>query len=327
MGLEVKDRPLNARRRKKQVYRTRLEGYLREYSQIMLIQIDMVGSQQMQNVRMLLRGRGAMLMGKNTIIRKVFREMLEEIPTLEDLIPFIKGNVGMVFTDDDLSAIREIVTAEKVPAAARPGVVAQCNVVLPRGPTGLDPGQTSFFQAMNIATKIVKGTIELINDVELCTKGEKVSPSAVALLSKMDLKPFEYGIEIKAVYEGGCVYGAEILDLTDDDLIAKFQRGVTQLTCISLAIGQPNACTLPHSFARAFKNILALAVETKINFEQAEKYKLFLEDPEAAAAKFGLVAAAPAAEEKKEEAAAAPAAAESDDDDESEESMDFDLFD
>lgn len=314
------ERKVNPR---KAAYKAKLEGYLRQYSQIMLVGIDMVGSKQMQNVRVKLRGRGAMLMGKNTIIRMVLREMIEEIPTLEDLLPFIKGNVGLVFTDADLNEIREMVTADKVPAGARPGVVAQCDVTLPAGPTGLDPGQTNFFQAMNISTKIVRGSIEIINPVKVCTKGEKVGASAVALLNKMDIRPFEYGIQIVAVYEGGCVYDAAILDLTDADLIGRFQNGVTKLACISLAIGQPNACTLPHSFARAFKKLVALAVMTEINFEQAAKYKEFLEDPEAYAKKHGVSLGAPA-EEKKEEAA--PAAAE-ESEEESEEEMDFDLFD
>eukprot|EP00959_Pyramimonas_sp_CCMP1952_P298123 6235975-Pyramimonas_sp.AAC.1 len=37
----------------------------------------------------------------------------------------------------------------------------------------MDPSQTSFFQTLNIATKINKGSVEILNPVTVVTKGEK----------------------------------------------------------------------------------------------------------------------------------------------------------
>jgi hypothetical protein len=45
----------------------------------------------------------------------------------------------------------------KVGAPARVGLVAPNDVTIPSGGTGMDPSQTSFFQALAIATKINKG--------------------------------------------------------------------------------------------------------------------------------------------------------------------------
>jgi large subunit ribosomal protein LP0 len=39
------------------------------------------------------------------------------------------------------------------------------------GPTGLDPKQTSFFQQLNIQTKIVKTQIEIVADKKVITSG------------------------------------------------------------------------------------------------------------------------------------------------------------
>ena len=55
------------------------------------------------------------------------------------------------------SQARDTLLEFVVPADAKAGTVAPKDVVLPTGPTGLEPSQTSFFQAMNIPTKIVKG--------------------------------------------------------------------------------------------------------------------------------------------------------------------------
>lgn len=53
-------------------------------------------------------------MGKNTTIRKAIRGQLDKNPGLEKLLPYVKGNVGFVFTNADLPAIRDIIQANKV---------------------------------------------------------------------------------------------------------------------------------------------------------------------------------------------------------------------
>lgn len=79
----------------------------------------------------------------------------------------------------------------KVGAAARVGTIAPNDVHVPAGVTGMDPSQTSFFQALGIATKINKGTIEIVSDVHLIKTGDKVGPSQATLLVKLGVKPFK----------------------------------------------------------------------------------------------------------------------------------------
>jgi len=289
---------------RKQDYGKKLQQLLNDYKSIIIIGADNVGSNQMQKIRIALRGKAVLLMGKNTMIRKVIREMIPTNPKLQALMPYIFGNIGFIFTNLEKKTVRDIVTSNKVPAAAKVGVVAPSDVWVPAGPTGLDPGQTSFFQALNIGTKIVKGAVEIINEVHLIVKGTKVNASHVSLLAKLDIRPFFYGMSVQNVYEDGAVFESSVLDITPEDILAKFVNGISVLTAISLRIGVPNLATLPHSFARAFKDLLAIAVATGVSFKEAEPFLEYLADPAAYAAKHGVAAAAaPAAK------GAAPAAA------------------
>lgn len=310
MGAEA-PKELSKKKQRKNAYWAKLESCLQEYKNCLIIGVDFVGSKQMQQVRLATRGKAIILMGKNTIIRKVIRDNAEKNPKLEELLPYIKGNMGFVFTNGDLNEVRKIVTGFKVPAAAKVGVVAPIDVVVPAGPTGLDPGQTSFFQTLNISTKIVRGTIEITNEVSLCKVGEKVSASAVALLAKLGQKPFEFGITVDQVYEDGSVYDAKVLDLGQDDMIAMFCRAVSKLAAISFEIGEINAATVPHSFGRAFKTLCAICINTDYVFEEFKLVKEMLENPGAFAAAGGdddgasaAAAAAPEPEEEEEEAPA-----------------------
>lgn len=292
-----------------------------EYPKCFIVGADNVGSKQMQTIRSSLRGIGIVLMGKNTMIRKAIRGHLENNGQLEKLLPHIKGNVGFVFTKGDLNDIREKLTESKVRAPARPGAIAPLPVIIPAQNTGLGPEKTSFFQALSIPTKISKGTIEIINDVPILKPGDKVGASEATLLNMLNISPFSYGLQIEQVYDSGSIFSPDILDIKPEDLRAKFQAGVANLAAVCLQVGYPTIASVPHSIANGFRNLLAIAATTDVEFKEATTIKEFIKDPSkfAAAAPVAAAAAAPAADapkkEEKEES-------ESEDDD-----MGFGLFD
>jgi len=270
--------------KRKQTYFARLQALLEEYPKILLVQADNVGSHHMQQIRASLRKEAVILMGKNTMIRKAIRGHLEKNPSLEAILPYVYGNIGFVFTKGDLSQIRDKIAENKVQAAAKAGAVSPVDVIVPAGPTGQEPTKTSFFQALSIQTKINKGTIEIINDVPLLKAGHKVSVSQAALLQMLDIKPFQYGLSVSTVYDNGTVYDASVLDLTDDDILAKFKVGVSNVASLSLQIGYPTLASLPHTIINSFKSLLAVSLETSYSFPRADKIKQILENPEAFAA-------------------------------------------
>jgi large subunit ribosomal protein LP0 len=251
-----------------------------------------------------LRGKAVVLMGKNIIFCKVIREHAVGNPKLGALLEHIYGNIGFVFTNDkDLRSIRDAILKNKVPAAAKSGTMAPIDVFVPPGTTGLDPGQTSFFQALNIATKIARGSIEIVNNVHLIKKGDKVTSSHVALLSKLNIQPFFYGIQVTKIYEDGSVFNSEVLDLAPADLYAKFFNGVRKIAAISLAIGYPTIASLPTILSGGFRKILAISMATEYDFAEAKAFKQMM-------ASGAFVQSGPAPTEKKESKDEKPKAAE-----------------
>merc|ERR1712026_461493 len=281
-------------------YFAKLEQLLDEYPKCFLVDADNVGSKQMQQIRIALRGKAVVLMGKNTMMRKAIRGHMSNNPDLEKLLPHIRGNIGFVFTKEDLVEIRDMLLANKVRAPAKAGALAPLDVVVPAQNTGLGPEKTSFFQALNIPTKITKGTIEIINDVELIKAGDKVGMSEATLLNMLKISPFTYGLVVQKVYDSGSVFDPEILDITDDDLKDMFMSGVRNVAAVCLQVGYPTMASAPHSIANGMKNLLAVAAVTEIAFKEAEQLKEFLADPSKFAAAAPVAAAA---------ADAAPAAA------------------
>lgn len=297
--------PLSAER--KAEYFSRMKEYLSTYTKSFIVDVDNVGSKQLQMTRKALRGKADILMGKNTMMRKCIREYVEENPgsPVAKLEEVCRGNVGFVFTNGDLGEIREVLESNTRPAPARVGSFAPIKVVVPGGPTGCDPGQTAFFQTLQIATKITRGQIEMVNDTDLIEAGEKVTASQAALLQKLGIEPFTYGLVLKAVYDAGSVFDAKVLDITDDVLAAKFSEALSALASISLVIGYPTECSVPHSIVNAFKVVLAVTLKLeKYSFKEADDVNEYLKDPSKFAGSGGGgggAGGAAAAEEVKEE--------------------------
>jgi large subunit ribosomal protein LP0 len=272
--------PLSAERKKE--YFVKMKEFLGTYNKCFIVSVDNVGSMQLQMTRLGLRGKAEILMGKNTMMRKIIREFVEENPgtPVEKLEEQCRGNVGFVFTNGDLGEVRQILEGNTRPAPARVGSVAPIKVVVPKGPTGCDPGQTAFFQTLQIATKITRGQIEMVNDTDLIEAGEKVTASQAALLQKLNIEPFTYGLVLNAVYDAGSLFDAKVLDITDDVLAAKFSEALKAIASVSLAIGFPTQASVPHSIANAFKAVLAVTIGLdNYTFEKADLYKEYLADP------------------------------------------------
>lgn len=277
-----------------------------EYPKCILVGVDNVGSKQMQQIRQAMRGEAVLLMGKNTMMRKAIRGHLPNNPALEKLLPHLKGNIGFVFTKEDLVDVRDKILKFRVPAAARAGALAPIDVRVPAMNTGLGPEKTSFFQALSIPTKITRGTIEIMSEVHLIKYGEKVGASEATLLGMLKISPFSYGLILEQVYDSGSVFSPEILDITDDSIRARFMMGVANVASVSLQIGYPTAASVAHSIANGFKNLLAVAVQTDYTFPLSEKTKEYLKDPSKFAASAAPASAAPAAGGKAAPAAKAP---------------------
>ncbi|KAM4054858.1 ribosomal protein [Hirsutella rhossiliensis] len=288
-------------------YFDKLKGLLEEFKSIFIVTVDNVSSQQMHEIRHALRGSGVVLMGKNTMVRRALRTFIIDTPEYEKLLPHVKGNVGFVFTNSDLKTIRDKILSNRVAAPARAGALAPVDVWIPAGNTGMEPGKTSFFQALGVPTKIARGTIEITADLKLVESGSKVGPSEATLLNMMNISPFTYGMGIAQVYDQGQTFPADILDIGEEQLLGSLSNCIATIASISLAINFPTMASVMHSIVNTYKNALAVAIETEYSWPEIEQLKDRIANPDAYAAAAPAAAAGgagdskPAAEEKKEE--------------------------
>jgi len=299
--------------KKKVNYFKTMNELLDENDKILIVAVENVTSAMLQSIRMNLRGKASMLLGKNTMMKKVLSQRQENGNDRDKLLyqklvseKLISGNVGLIFTNANLGDIKTVLDINKIQAPARQGSLAPVDVTIQAGNTGLEPTKTSFFQALNIQTKITKGTVEIMKDVQIIKQGEKVGSSESTLLQMLGIKPFFYGVAIQNVYDNGSVYGAWVLDIKDEDMEAKIGAAIANVAAVSLGLGIPTKASFPHLVLTAFKNLLSVSVGTDYEFDEFNGKSLkksILAGPAAPSASSAAPAAGAAAakEEKKEE--------------------------
>lgn len=188
----------------------------------------------------------------------------------------------------------------------------------------MEPGKTSFFQALGVPTKIARGTIEITSDLKLIEAGSKVGASEATLLNLLNISPFTYGMGISQIYDNGQTFESSVLDIEESQLLKAFTSAITTIASVSLAVGYPTLPSVMHSVVNSYKNVLSVAIETEYEWEEIAELKDRIANPDKYAS------SAPAAASGGGGAAAAedaPAAKEEEPEESEDDDMGFGLFD
>jgi large subunit ribosomal protein LP0 len=294
---------------KKLEYVRRLKDLFGRYRRIVLVHADNVTATQLLHIRHDIGKDAEIVFGKNSLMNRAASEVGGELAAL---VPYLIGGVGLIFTNGSFNRIKEVIDANCVGSPAKVGAISPVDVTIPPMRTTLPPTQVSVLHALNIQSKIFKGTIEITSEKQLFKTGDKVGASEANLLALLGIQPFKYTLTIRNLYDSGRVYDPAILSISDATLAGKFVRALKNVAGLSVGIGYPNQASAPHLVGSAFKHVAAIAVALDIQLAQIKEIQALLADPDAlakleaekAATASTVAASAPAAapaEVKKEE--------------------------
>ncbi len=131
---------------------------------------------------------------------------------------------------------------KKVPA--KPGQVAPFDIVVPAGETPLPPGPalTELKQA-GLPVQIKGGKIAITKDHVLVKEGEEVDEIKAKVLQKLDILPFDAGVEIIMSYDGKYIYTPDVLSITPQEILDGVMNAFAQGMNVSINAGYPTPAT------------------------------------------------------------------------------------
>ena len=244
---------------KKTLYYERFNYLFSEYSRIVLVNTENIGSNQFKKCRKALGKDSILILGKNKIIKKVLKEHIKDNQDLSNLLPRLSGNIGFIFTKTELLIVKQILNENQVPAPAKTGQCAPSDVIIPPGITNITPDGTVFFQALNIPTKISKGLVEIQNPVKIITKGQIIGNSEVVLLQKLNIIPFSHRFEIKLIFDNNLCIDPKILEISMNDIEERVEQTQSNLKFLECLLSYPNSIKIENYRKTTLANISFLS--------------------------------------------------------------------
>jgi len=246
-----------------------------EYPVIVVIETSQATSAMLNNVRRKLRNvddKTTLIFAKRTIYFKAIDFACKKNPVYSNLKESLdKGICGLIFSYGDPQRLVSIIKSECLWEDAIQGMTCPVDIYLPKGNLGLDPTKTSFFPALNIATKISQGQIVIINEALLTRKGEVVSHSVASLLRNVKMKPIPKSFTVKTIFNRGIFLNPDDLIEQDAKVLKRFTNTLRDMECLCAAINYPTKLNFMRTLWSGYTNLFAVCMETNLSFSHGEK--------------------------------------------------------
>jgi large subunit ribosomal protein L10 len=223
-----------------------------------------VPASAMQAMRRELRERGhPIVVAPNSALRHALEAAAKERPALRPLLEQITDQTALLVAEENPFALAQQLDRTRSPTPARGGEIAPADIVVPGGTTSFKPGPiVGELQHAGFPAAIEKGKVVLKRDTTIVKAGQVISREVAGLLTRMDIRPLEVGLALRAVVDGGTFYPPEVLQIDLDAQREELVRAHRRALGLALEIAWPTPLTIEPLLMRAHRRALTLAIES-----------------------------------------------------------------
>jgi large subunit ribosomal protein L10 len=177
-----------------------LIGLIEKHKTVAISSIENLPSRQLQKIRHTLRGKIAIKTVKKSMALRALESAKKE--NIKKLSSAVEKNSAILLSDADPFEIAGILSENKFPIKAKPGQLANEDIIIEAGPTDLMPGPAiSELSAVGLKTGVEGGKIAIKETKAIVRAGQPISKNVADVLMKLDIQPFSIGLSIKAAYD------------------------------------------------------------------------------------------------------------------------------
>ncbi|MGC8982722.1 MAG: 50S ribosomal protein L10 [Desulfurococcaceae archaeon] len=236
-----------------------VEELARKHRSILVLDLNGVPAKHIQVLRKKLDKHAVMKVVKPKVALKGLERVLQNAKQLEK---YMSGQVMLVFSNKNAFELAKMVEDFVTYDYYKPGDVAEEEIVIPEGNTGLPAGPIlSVFGRLKVPTRVQGNVVYVVKDTVVAKPGDVISADLASILQKLGLALKKIRVKIKCGVDGGLVIPGEQLKLN----IAEYEEGLkaAALDALKLAIELviPEEPVLGYVLAKAEKQALALVAE------------------------------------------------------------------
>ncbi|HEV2316771.1 MAG TPA: 50S ribosomal protein L10 [Thermoplasmata archaeon] len=251
-----------------------------------IIGIRGVPASAMQDMRREMRARGhPMVVAPNSALRHALERAAAERPALKPLLDHVVDQTALLVAEANPFALAQELDRTRSPTPARGGELAPNDIFVPAGTTSFKPGPiVGELQHAGFPAAIEKGKVVLKKDVTIVKAGQPISREVATMLTRLDIKPLEVGLNLRALVDRETFYPPAVLaidlDAQRDELVhahrlalglameiawfspatieALVIKGHRGALAVAIESGYPTPATIPALFAKAIRQAKAV---------------------------------------------------------------------
>jgi len=178
----------------------KIAEHIKNSKTFMIISIKGLPSPQFQSIKKELRAYAHIQVSKKNILSRAINEMKKE--AILPLGEYIQEGCAFAISDLDAFELAGLLSKNKNSVFAKAGQIANSDIEVKAGPTGLIPGPAiSELGALGIQISVEDGKINIRQPKVVVKINEKITASVASLLQKLEIKPFTIGLEPVAAYD------------------------------------------------------------------------------------------------------------------------------
>jgi large subunit ribosomal protein L10 len=206
----------------KETKKAEIIALAKEYPFIAVVTLEQLPANIVSVLRKKLNGEAKIVVAKTRVIQKAFAESDLDTTKFDSSI---KESVAIIFSKKNPFELFSFVKKNKGDAVAKIGDIAEQDIIIQAGDTGLPPGPAlSTLKAVGLKVQVAGPTIAITADKVVTKKGEEVTKEVVDVLGKLNMKPMKVGMSITGVFDkaDNTYYLADVLNIDEEELFNKF---------------------------------------------------------------------------------------------------------
>ncbi|MGC9307778.1 MAG: 50S ribosomal protein L10 [Thermoplasmatota archaeon] len=237
-----------------------LKDIIESHPIVGIVDIHGIPASQMHEMRRELRGDAVLRVSKNTLIKLALTDKNGQAA----LVDHVDGQSAIIATEMNPFKLYKRLEAAKMDAPAKGGETAPHDIVVQKGKTPFKPGPiVGDLQQVGIPAAIREGAIVIEKTVTVVQKGDVIEPSMAKMLTKLEIYPLEVGLDVQAIYEDGSLFTPDVLAIDEQEVMDNFKSAVTRALALARGVAYPAAPVVPQLLQKAYRDALALALETE----------------------------------------------------------------
>lgn len=232
-----------------------------QYPIVGAVNIENLPASQFQQMRAKFRSNYAIAVAKKRVIKVALEQAKAKRPGIEKLADSLEGMPALIFTKDNPFKLYKNLNQNKSPAPAKAGQKAPRDIIVPAGPTSFAPGPIiGQLGKFGIKAGIEAGKIVIKADSVAAKEGTVLTEELAGILTRLDIKPMEIGLNLVSAYENGEVFAKGVLAIDDAKVLADLQNMARQSFNLAIFSAIPNKDTIQLLVGKSFREAKAVTV-------------------------------------------------------------------